>query len=267
MKAFNLDYLNISLEYLNGKTLKYLAEKYKVSQWTLLSNFKKIGIRKHNKRTQDINVFKTYTPESCYWGGFLAADGWVSKYSIGLELANIDYNHIVLLRSFLKSNADINKKEYSSIHIYCKSLVNILKENFNIISNKSLTYRPPNIPDELLNHFIRGYIDGDGSIGWHKYNKKIRLQIGSGSFYIIKWIDEIFKSKKLSKNPQIITNIHNRKNPLYSVEYMGHQVIDILNWIYNNSNSKIRLKRKYESYILFLGEFNGLSSKWQFTSK
>lgn len=40
-----------------------------------------------------------------------------------------------------------------------------LLKNFNITNNKSLTLISPELPPELIDAFIIGYIDGDGSIG------------------------------------------------------------------------------------------------------
>lgn len=266
--GFKLDYQEISREYIGGKYLKDLAMKYDVSQWTLLDNFKKLGVRKTTKRYQDISVFDKFTPESCYWAGFLSADGWVTDYSMGVELSSVDKNHLVLLIDFLKSNADIasrvkineltgKKYKYSTALFYSVDLVNILKCKFNIVPNKSLIYSPPTIPVELCSHFIRGYIDGDGSIGWSKSNNKPRINLGCGSLELVQWVkDKIEENVINTGNPSISKNTYDRKNPLYALEYLGYQTENILDWIYKDSTKQTRLSRKYTSYLKYINKLN-----------
>ena len=228
-----------------------MAIEYGVSIWALLDNFKKLGIKKTIRRYQDDSFFSEYNKESCYWAGFVAADGWITKYQLGIELSKIDKGQI---ENFVKSIDGNNKisdrkrsgSEYSSIGINSKQIIKDLKDNFNIIPNKSLILEPPKeIPRELISHFIRGYIDGDGSIGWHKYNKKMRLNICSGSKQFLEWVADEIKINCETGNPEI-RYVGNKK--LYTIEFMGKQVENILFWIYKNSNNKTRLLRKYSNY-------------------
>lgn len=253
-KGFNLDYENIAQEYLAGKELKYLASKYNVSHWTLLARFKKLGIRKTTKRTLNKKAFSNFTSENCYWAGFIAADGYVWKgYSLGCELSIRDIEHLNKLRSFLQSNAEIKERKKESFgkqHKYCSiqfnsiELTKDLETNFNITNNKSLSYQPPKLPPQLIRHFIRGYVDGDGSIGWHKYNNKPRLHICSGSKELLVWIFSNFQDNiEGVGNP----SIKQRKgSQLYTIEFMGHQVDNVLNWLYKGTN--IYLDRKHNKY-------------------
>ena len=261
-KGFNLNYKKISEEYLTGKQLKELSKKYKVSQWTLLDNFKKLGIKKNKKRSQDSEVFKIFTSESCYWAGFIAADGWVNKYNLGIELSIKDINHLKKFRSFINSNCDISTRKkfsfgkifkYCNLYIYSKKMIDVLKENFNIVSNKSLVYvMPEKISKDMQKHFIRGYIDGDGSIGWHKHNNKPRVHVCSGSKKLLEQIKKIIKEQnKRAGNPSILKT---KSGNLYTLSFMGHQAYDILNWLYKDST--IYLDRKYEKYIEVISRYD-----------
>lgn len=264
-KGFDLDYKKISEEYLNNISLKNLANKYNISQWTLLARFKKLGIRKTTKRSLDENSFSQFNRESCYWAGFLAADGWINdKYYLSSELSIIDKNHLEKLKLFLQSNADIKEREkvcFNKLHNYCSvqfnsvNLVNNLKENFNLTNNKSLTLAPPDkIPQNLIRHFIRGYIDGDGSIGWCKYNNKPRLIICSGSKLLLEWMQNSIRNNIETGNPKI----SQRKNAnTYVLEYKGKQVFSILEWIYYDSTTY--LDRKYSLYMEYKSY---VSAKW-----
>lgn len=253
-KKINLDIEKIAAEYLAGQELIQLGEKYSVSQWTLLARFKEFGIRKTTRRHLNQESFGNFTTKSCYWAGFLAADGHVKKYHLGCELAIKDRQHLEKLRSFLCSNANIKERtreSFGKFHTYCLvqfnsvKLVQDLETNFNITRNKSLSYRPPKLPRNMTKHFIRGYIDGDGSIGWHNHSKTLRLNICSGSRELLQWIFEHFH-----ENIDGVGNpaVKKRKNAkLYTIEFMGHQTKNILNWLYKDS--EIHLDRKYQKFL------------------
>lgn len=251
MKKRYYDYKPISKEYLAGENLKKLATKYDISIWTLLDNFKKLGIKKTIRRFQNDEFFKVITPESCYWAGFIAADGWITKYQLGIELSRVDKNQIENFIKSIDGNNKINYRKrngfkYSSVYINSKQIIKDLKDNFNIIPNKTLILEPPKkMPEEFISHFIRGYIDGDGSIGWHKHNQKMRLNICSGSKQFLEWIVDEIKLNCETGNPKIRCV---KGKELYTIEFMGKQVENILFWIYKNSNKKTRLLRKYSNY-------------------
>lgn len=251
-KGFDLNYEEIGKEYLNGENLKNLANKYNISIWTLLARFKKLGIRKRIDREENIEVFNEFTKDSCYWGGFIAADGNIAQYSVSCELATVDINHLEKFRVFLQSNAKINERirvvknkefKYCSIHIHNKNLVDILKNGFNLIAKKSLILLPPDkIPNGLIKHYIRGYIDGDGCIYWNKSNKKTRLVICSGSLELLCWIDSNLKLLYDIGNPKI-KKVNNRL--LYTIGY-SKNILTALNDLYKDGE---RLERKFNKYL------------------
>jgi hypothetical protein len=256
-KKIDLDYKKISQEYLDGAELVSLGTEYSVSQWTLLKRFKELGIRKTTKRFLNKKAFANFTCKSCYWAGFIAADGWINRgYHTSVELSLKDRKHLKKLRIFLKSNAEIKERTrkrfgkiiYSvSIQFNSIELVKNLESNFNITANKSLSYQPPKLPPNMIRHFIRGYIDGDGSIGWHKHNNKPRLNVCSGSKILLEWIFKHFK-----ENIEEIGNPSIKKretSELYTIEFMGHQVTSILNWLYEDS--EVYLDRKYQKFLGF----------------
>lgn len=251
-KGFDLDYNSISEEYLKGVKLKELAEKYNVSVWTLLDRFGKIGVKKHINRFENENVFGCFTPESCYWSGFLAADGNIRKNVMSCELSAVDVKHLEKLRLFLQSNAKISERvrvkngkefKYCSINFNNKNLIDILKNNFNLIPKKSLVLLPPDkIPNELVKHYIRGYIDGDGCIGWSKSNKTVRLNICSGSIELLSWMNVNLKTLYEIGNPKIRKV---GKKTLYTIDY-SKNIVSVLEDLYGSGE---RLERKYNKYL------------------
>lgn len=100
---------------------------------------------------------------------------------ITLGLSKKDEDVLNRLKFDLKSNLDIHNgtKDSRIFRVYSKQIVNDLKHHFNITPAKSYTLQPPNLIElELIDSYIIGLIDGDGSIGFqHVKNKRDRFYI------------------------------------------------------------------------------------------
>lgn len=128
------------------------------------------------------NYFSTLTQQNSYWGGFIAADGNIDKYNNRLTIS-LAIKDKIMLERFL-SDLNSNYKIYYSNNSGCiivssKQIVNDLKHHFNITPAKSYTLQPPNLIElKLIDSYIIGLIDGDGSIGFqHVKNKRDRFYI------------------------------------------------------------------------------------------
>lgn len=126
----------------------------------------------YRKYTVNEDFFKTWTPDMAYTLGFIAADGSVQESTKNkgpvLRIASKDKEHLETIRNLLGSTHLIREESnkngsWSVLAIYSKEIVDDLV-SLGIYPNKSLTFRIPNIPDEYMRHFVRGYFDGDGSI-------------------------------------------------------------------------------------------------------
>lgn len=239
-------------------TMKEIGTKLGISHWTVLDRLKRSGIRKNTRHKVNHSIFSVPNEENCYWAGFIAADGCINKNKVDIELQHSDSNHLKQLCLFAgrddklwtrERNRDDKIFKYSSVSLISKRMVTDLKDNFNIIPNKSLILKPPiNISNGLIHHYIRGYIDGDGCIGWEKHNDKPRVSIVSGSKHMVSWIkNNISLISSRVGNPSILC----RKN-MYELFYSGHQVYGILHWLYSDSTPQTRLQRKYERYKEYL---------------
>ena len=96
------------------------------------------------------------------------------------------------------------------------------------------------MPKEFLNHFIRGYFDGDGSIHFNKPNT-IKLRFTSSKYFIQnlqKIIKQILKIK-----PNKNWKYHN----IWHCEYYGGDARQICHWMYKDCG-ELFLKRKKERF-------------------
>ena len=116
--------------------------------------------------------FEKETPELAYVLGWVASDGCVSdNSSITIKLKSSDKgillsisklieftNKILEFESTDKRNGNVYKSV--SITFTSKKVAEILA-NYGIIPRKTLTLGYPNLPDILIPHYIRGFMDGD----------------------------------------------------------------------------------------------------------
>lgn len=267
----NKSWINHAIDlYVNHKyTYKKIAEIYGLNRKTVSNILRKNGVTSNPKYTREINceklrkynykvadnIFrKINTEEKAYWLGFLYADGYISEHSntISLSLKEEDIEHIYKFRSFLgleekpirAKRKNINNKIKISYEFSFNSFE--AKEcliQLGCTPNKTFTLKFPTknqVPGRLIQHFLRGYIDGDGCIYVHQ--NKISVEVlGTYSFLdgYKKWI---------SLGNSRIYDIKNSK--IKRVINSNLQAKQILNKIYKNAS--VFLERKYIKYLNFI---------------
>lgn len=143
----------------------------------------KMGIKKY-PYICDYEYFKNIDTESkAYWLGFIYADGWVTvnpntnSGHVGIQLQKNDANHLKKFNKDINGNYPIAFGEkactissnpekltpYCRIRIYSINMVNDLITH-GVNSNKSYDITFPDIQENLIKHFIRGFFDGDGCV-------------------------------------------------------------------------------------------------------
>jgi hypothetical protein len=238
--------------------MKEIGGHFGISHWTVLDRLEKVGVRKRSRHPIGNNkAFEVFDAPSCYWAGFIAADGFVARDNIAIELNSKDAEHLVKLCNLVQRDTCLWRRqrersgkmvEYVQVSLNSKKVTDDLCGNFNIVPAKSKVLRPPDaIPQELVRHYIRGYVDGDGTIGWHKENQAPRLGIVSGSKGILEWIaSKIKESGSSAGNPSIRKY---KEANTYAIEWNGRYSIDIMDWLFEDSTPGTRLDRKYGRYI------------------
>ena len=255
--------INIALEeYLNTpekeKSLTQIGRKYGIKRQTLSKYIKERGfeiVNYQNRCRINSNVFDVIdTEEKAYWLGFIFADGNISsegnRFEINLSIKDI--NHLIKLKNFLEYEEDIRvetHKEFGTdicrLSVRNKDLWNALN-NKGCTPRKSLTLQFPDISifenKLLIRHFIRGYFDGDGSLGI--YNNKENLSILGTELFL----------NEVSKHIQILGYIRNKssinyKNEAFELKYSNLKARQVARFLYEEST--IYLERKYNIYINF----------------
>jgi len=265
-------------KYKKGLSILKLSKEYPYSDKIISRSLKEKGIAirgnsfYQSKYTFDETYFdKIDNQFKAYWLGFIFADGYIAnskhgRKSIGISLSKKDEDHLKKFKEHIKSTYPIKTytitkgynvgNEYVRILMKSDRAINKLIE-YGVDFNKSYTCKFPSkdiVPLDLMNHFIRGYFDGNGSLKLHSKSsisqdfcvafcgtKEMMMGIQN---YIP--LDKTFKLRQ--RHPE-------RDNNNYSLEIGGRlQVKKIMDYIYHDA--KIYLERKFERYQYFLNEYN-----------
>lgn len=125
--------------------------------------------------------FLQEAPEKYYVLGFLFADGNISdQWQVTLAQSN----RAILDKIAHLVDREVNpKKKTNWLVLGGKSLALHLKKNYGVGPRKSNVMPWPDIPEGYLPDFIRGFFDGDGSVGISKeYSRWVSFTCGSIDF-------------------------------------------------------------------------------------
>lgn len=120
------------------------------------------------KYSFSLKKFLCFDNISCYWLGFILADGHISKVkNIQINLAIKDKEHIYKLEKYIGHKISIIEyKTKIRATIQDRPTINEISKIFKWETNK--TKNPPIIPEFINNNklfsLIIGFIDGDGTI-------------------------------------------------------------------------------------------------------
>lgn len=229
----------------------------------------KIGLLLPVKYEYEKDYFKVIdSEEKAYWLGFIYADGYVSihnngrNHEFGIELKASDDEHLKKFNRSINGNLELSYRtrehkfskntsvvDICSIRIYSQRFVSHLIEN-GVVLNKTYVLDFPNfIPKELMRHFIRGYIDGDGYIRFSKRTS------GNGYGYETRFGFTCYSKKFTFGLKKYLENELNLETELvlykdrnnFSVDTANQkQLLCIIEYLYKDST--IFLDRKFETY-------------------
>lgn len=152
------------------------------------------------------NFFKTWSSNMAYILGLIATDGCLVEHENGYNGLNITNKNKDILKNILtiinsehkisiKSRSRLSNLRYFQIQIRDKTIYADLLR-LGLTPRKSKTLRmPKNIPPEFFGDFIRGCLDGDGSvIVWQdprwKHAWQMRTVFYSGSLAFLRDIQK-----------------------------------------------------------------------------
>jgi len=194
--------------------------------------------------------------------GYLYADGSMEDafYIRGkyIKVTSIDKDRVQIIKKLLDSKHKIVKilpmnykrKMGYSLRIGSHKLYYRLIE-LGLYPNKSLTVKFPKIPPKMLNHFIRGYFDGDGcaflerkiGISGKLITKRLLSAFTSGSKLFLEGLSN--KLIKITGEKEIRIYKSHRS---YQLRYGTKSSINLFRFMYNNAQKGLHMQRKFDKF-------------------
>lgn len=269
--------MQFSSEQISNITYLYTTEQlsvYKISkQYNVHDNTIARVLRENNIEIRNNNFYKTKrcndiffdtidSEEKAYWLGFIYADGCITRRkktdAFEIKLSEKDKSHLEKLKNSLQSEHKIGTYVSSCGYNVGKTYCNLSIASQHLVDSlitKGVTYQkthtllfPKNhqVPQSLMNHFIRGYFDGDGSVYCLESNG-----VGAISFTGTKDMLEGI----LNELKQIIpttSQIYKYKNKdVYDLKIGGYNYFkQCYEFLYNNATLYLeRKKNKFEEIL------------------
>lgn len=266
----------------NDQTIKRIIEEYGIvvrSRQEIKQLTDETFVYRKHQLNED--YFKTWSSEMAYILGFIAADGCIytstivdargthRKHLLKINLQESDADHLEKIRNALEyegtvkiynagGHGKVKGLKYSSLDINSVTIVNDIKA-IGIRERKSLDKEiPVSLPQEYELDYIRGYFDGNGTVGkQYPTNSKgkrtetcqIRVRIASGSHVNLVQMQSILtkyglKSKNINSGKGISINVH-------EICYSTKESLVLFDLLYKDKSS-MRLDRKYESFLEYV---------------
>jgi hypothetical protein len=229
-------------------TRPQMAREFNIPDWKIKKWIAAEGLGITRPTLKNPRAFQHETRDSSYWAGFIAADGCVDeKGRVRFYLQLSDHNHLAKFAEFVGSTHKLNldeKRNRCSIEFTSRAMVKDLLR-WSITPRKSVTYTPPT-DLAYLRHFLRGMIDGDGTICESFSNvNSITATLYAGivcSYNFRDWFVP-FCNNVLD----ITLKQHERENCV-CITMNTNKSKTFLTYLYSNTNEETRLTRKFALY-------------------
>jgi hypothetical protein len=214
---------------------------------SLLQKAVELGLRMEpgfRKRKGDLTFLNTLNSESCYWWGFILADGHLSKSNeISISVHRDDEDHLRIISNKLGVQIK-HHKQMCYFMVGDKDFSTKWKKILDMSDECTKTYCPPNITifkDYFIELFI-GLIDGDGHIRFKNgyYNCTIELYKT--------WFDVLENFKIMLQSLGISSVVkYTKKGKYCRLSIVGKEN---LNKLVIFTNNLPYMKRKWDKIIL-----------------
>jgi hypothetical protein len=137
---------------------------------------------------RNADFFRVWSPEMAYVLGLWWADGYMYLKPHGaheIEIASNDRDHLETIAQIIGGKHNLRKVSKTS---ECYEATFCSKEMYQDLQalggtpRKSRTTGFPGVPIELLPHFVRGVVDGDGTLAWNGDRPVIQIYSASRQF-------------------------------------------------------------------------------------
>ena len=190
------------------------------------------------------DFFRIWSPEMAYVLGYWWADGYMRIHPTTkahlIEIASVDQEHLELMAQAIGGNYHTRKVTAAS---ECRDVTFCSVAMYNDLlalggmPNKSNVIGFPSIPPELVPHFVRGFVDGDGTLAWN--GDRPVLQIYSGSPQLLFDMAQAIEQATGIPAPNVVAN-----RALWYLKWSTTRAKCLVGWLYVD-NAGLALARKF----------------------
>jgi hypothetical protein len=252
--------------------LSFLRENYQIMSWEEMAQ--KLGRTEQAiqvrasmlgmQRYRDpYEFFETWTEESAYTIGFFAADGWVSKRgpeSIRISFSQKDADILYAIKAEIGSGNVYAKQ--NGMHRYYIQSVRAYERLCDIfghdVCNKTHTLRWPSVPDEYIRHFLRGAVDGDGSLFKRTDGLWEFTYTTSSQDFIDSLVEHIERCTGICMKPGL------NKLKVWHARAAGVKAVCLADWLYRDATIALERKAALAQQMM---EHRGTVYNWLLTPK
>lgn len=206
-----------------------------------------------------------WSPELAYVVGLIATDGNLSIDGRHLTVTSADRDLLETVRACLRTTTSIvptNGGHIGSLYYRLQWSDRAFYDwllSIGLMPAKSLRLGPLAIPDEYFADFLRGCIDGDGTIVTYtdRYNtfksedyvyERLFVALVSASYPFLEWIHS-----NLNRLLGVSGGIAKNHRTCWTLKYMKKDSIQLLNWMYYSYEVPC-LARKRNKVLPFLNK-------------
>ncbi len=209
--------------------------------------------------------FDTWSAEMAYVLGYLYADGSMedASYLRGkyVRVTSVEKHAIINIKRLMNAEHRITAQESTwpngriryGLRIGSHKLYDSLTKR-GLYPNKSLTIKFPNISDEYLRNFVRGYLDGDGCVYLERKKgktqksiiKKLTVIFTSGSKDFLRGLEKSLRGAVGTRQGGIYQGHRS-----YQLRYSTADSIRLFGFLYGKVPHNLYFKRKLKPFLMY----------------
>ncbi len=233
-----------------GLTIAQVASRLGLAATTIGRRLRELGIPARRRGSTPAKLASRepiWATDLAYIVGLIATDGNLSKKPGRIAIMSNDADLLDLIRRRLLIDAPV-KRHQGGYGIRCHHLIWSDRRFYDWLAAigltpaKSLTLGPLVIPDAYFADFLRGCIDGDGSIVSYvdRYNTfknpryvyaRLYVSLASASFRFIQWVRQSVQGL-VGVLGQIDVRRTTGRHDIWRLRYAKRESLAVLRWMY-----------------------------------
>lgn len=236
-----------------GWTIEQLAQHYRCGETTIIRRLRDLHIEirprgpKPGSQTNFLYDNLRWSAALAYAVGIIATDGNLSKDGRHLAIPSKDLSMLETIKRCLDLDSRISS-EIRWFRVYYRLVWSDVAFYHWLLSigltpAKSKTLGALTVPDNAFPDFMRGVIDGDGSIRvyqdkWNEFKNpkyvydRVYIVISSASYPFLRWLQETTSRLGGIEGAIIQRKLHPGHSQQWELKYAKKGSLKLLRWIY-----------------------------------